>query len=513
VRTIDMTSIQRDSRPILDEVTAEAQRALRDRPALSIRARLTLGLVLWVILSVGIAIWSMLLVSMIETKLHFLESSQNYSFEIQQARRFEKNYLLYRSNLADAIEHVDRARDILRREEADMSSVMGRAEYDGVRQHLKRYEELLVQIERLEAAGAADAIHIQDIEAELRKEGGDMVKVANQLVAKEREQVDSMLRMSKRIPMLFVALLLIVIVALTYFIAKQMMAPLGRMMRRARGIAGGDLTPIVAKRKYRDEFSELALALNDMMQKLVHRHEQLLQSHKLRALGTLTAGVAHELNNPLNNIMLTSATLLDEYRDLNDDERNEMINDLIGESERSQRIVRNLLDFARESDIESEALSIEHVLEETMQLASNQIRHSKVKIDRRFDEDVAPVYGDRQQLTQVFLNIVLNALDAMPKGGELGVSIRNTRDREFVAVEISDTGVGIPEQKITEIFDPFFTTKKDGTGTGLGLSVSVGIVRKHGGDIQVSSVENKGTAFTVLLPAAKIPASAPETID
>ena len=211
--------------------------------------------------------------------------------------------------------------------------------------------------------------------------------------------------------------------------------------------------------------------------------------------------------------MLTSATLLDEYRDLSDDERNEMINDLIGESERSKRIVRNLLDFAREGDIESEALSIEHVLEETIQLASNQIKHSRVKIDRRFDEDVASVYGDRQQLAQVFLNIVLNALDAMPKGGELGVLVGNTRDREFVAVEISDTGVGIPQQKIKEIFDPFFTTKKDGAGTGLGLSVSVGIVRKHGGDIQVSSVENKGTTFTALLPAAKIPASAPETID
>ncbi len=507
-----MTSTERAPLPILDEVVEEAQRVLRARPALSIRFRLTLGLALWVILSLGIAVWSMRLVSTIEAKLHFLEASQNYSFEIQQARRFEKNYLLYRTNLDDAIEHVERAKDILRREEADMSSIMGRVEYDGVRHHLERYEELLAKMGRLGAGGEADAGHMGDIEVKLREEGGDMVKLANQLVDKERESVDSMLQMSKRVPMLFLVVLLILIALLNYFIAKQMMAPLGRMMRRARGIADGDLTPIVARRKYRDEFSELALALNDMMQKLVHRHEQLLQSHKLRALGTLTAGVAHELNNPLNNIMLTSAVLLDEYRDLSDDERNEMINDLITESERSQRIVRNLLDFARESDIESEALSVQHVLEETLQLASNQIKHSKVKVERRFDDEVAPVYGDRRQLAQVFLNIVLNALDAMPKGGALTLSIKNTRDREFVAVEISDTGVGIPEQKINQIFDPFFTTKKDGTGTGLGLSVSVGIVRKHGGDIQVSSVENKGTTFTVLLPAAKIPASASETI-
>jgi two-component system NtrC family sensor kinase len=120
------------------------------------------------------------------------------------------------------------------------------------------------------------------------------------------------------------------------------------------------------------------------------------------------------------------------------------------------------------------------------------------------------VYGDRQQLNQVFLNIILNALDAMPNGGTLNISVHNTKDREYVAVDFTDTGVGIPEHKLSDVFDPFYTSKRNGKGTGLGLSVSLGIVQKHGGEIKVSSKVNQGTTFTVLLPAAKIPASIPE---
>jgi signal transduction histidine kinase len=120
--------------------------------------------------------------------------------------------------------------------------------------------------------------------------------------------------------------------------------------------------------------------------------------------------------------------------------------------------------------------------------------------------NLPPVYGDRRQLEQVFLNIVLNALDAMPEGGTLGISCNNTPDRELVSVEFTDTGIGIPEQRISDVFNPFYTTKPDAKGTGLGLSVSLGIIRQHGGDIKVKSQVGKGTTFSVLLPVAKVPA-------
>jgi signal transduction histidine kinase len=168
--------------------------------------------------------------------------------------------------------------------------------------------------------------------------------------------------------------------------------------------------------------------------------------------------------------------------------------------------VRNLLDFARESEIESEAHEVQDIIEDTLRLAANQIKLAKVKVRGDLAPNLPPIYGDRHQLEQVFLNIVLNALDAMPKGGTLTITCNNTKDRDMVCVEFADSGLGIPEHTISDIFNPFFTTKPDAKGTGLGLSVSLGIIRQHGGDIRVRSEVGKGTTFAVTLPVARVPA-------
>jgi signal transduction histidine kinase len=319
-----------------------------------------------------------------------------------------------------------------------------------------------------------------------------------------------MLAMSQRVPLGFLVLIVLLVIYFTILVARQVLAPLKRMMEASRRIADGNMTPITPRKKYRDEFSQLALAMNHMMVQLVRRHDMLVQAHKLKAVGTLTAGVAHELNNPINNIMLTAATLREDYEELPDEERLDMANDLVTQSERAQKIVRNLLDFARESEIESEAHEVEKLIEDTLRLATNQIKLAKVKVKGDLAPNLPPVYGDRGQLEQVFLNIVLNALDAMPKGGTLSISCNTTRDREQVSVEFTDTGVGIPEQRISDIFNPFFTTKPDAKGTGLGLSVSLGIIRQHGGDMKVRSVVGQGTTFSVFLPIAKVPADIPD---
>jgi signal transduction histidine kinase len=230
----------------------------------------------------------------------------------------------------------------------------------------------------------------------------------------------------------------------------------------------------------------------------------------LKAVGTLTAGVAHELNNPINNIVLTASCLQEDYEDLSDEERLDMVMDLVGESDRAQRIVRNLLDFARESTIRQEPINTQHLVEETLRLATNQIKLAKVKVRGEIDANLPPIHGDFQQLTQVLLNIVLNALDAMPDGGTLTISIRTPRGRDHIDLEFADTGTGMPEHVLANIFDPFFTTKPGVKGTGLGLSVSLGITRQHGGDILVRSSPGEGTAFTVRLPTAMVPAAIPE---
>ena len=175
--------------------------------------------------------------------------------------------------------------------------------------------------------------------------------------------------------------------------------------------------------------------------------------------------------------------------------------------------MRNLLEFARESEGELESHSVQSIVEATLRLASNQIKLAKVKVEGEMEENIPAIYGDRQQLEQVFLNLVLNALDAMPDGGVLRIELANTEDRESVAVKFEDTGIGIPKQHLGDIFDPFFTSKKAAKGTGLGLSVSLGIIQSHGGDIRVESEVGKGTVFTVLLPVAKVPADIGNSLD
>jgi two-component system NtrC family sensor kinase len=281
--------------------------------------------------------------------------------------------------------------------------------------------------------------------------------------------------------------------------------PLSRLGASTQRIAGGDFTPLTPQRWYRDEFSNFALALNTMMRELAHRQDVLVQSHKLSAVGTLTAGVAHELNNPINNITLTAEMLKEDYGTLGDGERLEMVNDLVEQAARAQKIVRNLLDFARESEITTEKLDLAAVLQGATSLAANQIRLSGARIALDVASNLPAIHGDRQSLIQVFVNLLLNALDVVGKGGRVRIAAGSKHDPGWVQVTVTDDGPGIPAHALPYIFDPFFTTKPRGKGTGLGLSVSLGIVRQHGGDIRVESEPGKGTTVTILLPAAMIP--------
>ncbi|MBC2695703.1 MAG: two-component sensor histidine kinase, partial [Desulfobacteraceae bacterium] len=271
-------------------------------------------------------------------------------------------------------------------------------------------------------------------------------------------------------------------------------------------IAKGDFSPIPPMCKYRGEFTTVELAINQMIQELQLREVAMIESHKLRAIGTLTAGVAHELNNPLNNIMLTAHAMLEDHKALSEDELLEMINDVINEADRSRKIIRNLLDFAREGESVSGPLDLAALVNETIKLAQNQIKVTGTKIETQIQTHLPQIRGDKQQLKQVFLNLILNALDAVGKQGTIKISLEQADNPGFLAVKVEDNGSGIPDYILPNIFDPFFTTKGPGKGTGLGLSVSHGIVNIHGGQISIESEEGKYSRFTVILPSLNVPA-------
>jgi signal transduction histidine kinase len=498
----------------LDAIAEEAQSSLRDRRPVSIRIRLGVGFAIWIGLSIALTVASLFLIDRVRDKLFVLEATSSYTFEVQQARRFEKNFFLYCADLDQALAHVDRAEEILNEKRDSIVDVVGSARFDTISDHLSQYRLLLGELSGHEPCVAVEMPPaLAEIEAGLREHGSAMVSNAHEVMARERSQVNSMLTFSQRVPLALLVLLALSIGFLVLFIRRQMLAPLDRMVNVARRVAEGDLTMVKGMRRYRDEFSELAMAMNHMMYQLHVRQDMLVNAHKLKAVGTLTAGVAHELNNPINNIMLTAELLREDYADYSDADRLDMVQDLVGESERAQRIVRNLLDFARESGSEAEALDVAEIVDDTLQLATNQFKLANVKVNVDGRPDLPSVYGDAQQLEQVFLNIVLNAIDAMPDGGRLDISIGLTGDREYLEVDFEDTGTGIPPHKMNDIFDPFFTSKKRGKGTGLGLALSLDILKRHGGDIQVRSEVGRGTTFTVVLPVAKVPADLSNPIE
>jgi two-component system NtrC family sensor kinase len=492
----------------IDQIKNEAQRALQERPLFSVRSVISLGFALWFVLSLAITIASIVILTKIEEKLYFMESASKYIFEIQQARRFEKNYFLYGTNLADSLEQVRLAEGILEKNSEKMVAVVGKPAFEGMAHHINLYEELLTNLQKLAKQRPQNSIaQLNPIEDELRKHGAEMVAAAENLLARERQSVNDMIFLSKRGPMVFLLFLLGLMIYSANFIARQMIRPLKVLMEATQRIANGDITtPIMPVRRYRDEFTELSIAMNSMMHQLSQRQEQLIKAHKLKAVGTLTAGVAHELNNPINNIMLTASMLQEDYSEIDDIERLDMINDLVEQAGRSQKIIRNLLEFAREREIDTSLFQLGDILEESLQLVTNQLKLYKVQIERRFASNLEPISGDKQQLIQVFLNLALNAIDAMPDGGTLIIETNTVNEGGYLKVEFTDSGMGIPDHVKPHIFDPFFTTKSQGKGTGLGLSVSLGIIRKHGGDIRVESQMNKGSTFIVLLPIAKIPA-------
>ena len=489
-------------KPALDTESQD----LLGRPRFSLRLHMLLVFILFSFLSMAIIVGSVIAINHIQKKLYFVQISERYLFDIAQARRWEKNYFLYDTNLEDAVQSAGNAKTILSQNLKKLITVLSAEETAMMIGHLEKYRSLLQELTVLKKSGIENTGKKHKIETSLRKHGAEMVKVAAALVYKEQNSMNAMLHLIQRIPIYCFAVVFLLTIFLTRFLVKRLIRPLNLLIESTQRIAKGDFSPVPPICKYRGEFTAVEVAINQMLKELKSREVAMVESHKLRALGTLTAGVAHELNNPLNNIMLTAHSLLEDHKDLSEDELLEMINDLINEADRSRSIIRNLLDFARESESVSEPLDLGVLVSETIKLALNQAKVSGAKIETQIQPDLPRIRGDRQQLKQVFLNLILNALDAVEKEGIIKISVRKTDTPKFLAVQVEDDGCGIPPHILPNIFDPFFTTKGPGKGTGLGLSVSHGIITMHGGQISIETEEGKYTRFTVTLPSREVPA-------
>jgi signal transduction histidine kinase len=239
--------------------------------------------------------------------------------------------------------------------------------------------------------------------------------------------------------------------------------------------------------------------LADARRQLEDRHaEQIRRAQSLAALGTMAAGIAHEINNPIAGMQNCVRTLL---KGNWDKARLAQYLEMLREGlERIGRTVGQLLNFAREAKPQVARVNLRPLLRRCLTLLGHEVAARQIATFLHVDGEVTDILGDPHQLEQVFLNILMNAIEAMPNGGKLDISVRERRDPSFVQVAVVDTGPGIPPDVLPQIFDPFFTTKEVGKNTGLGLSVSYGIVRTHGGYIDVESIGGQGTTVRVDLP-------------
>jgi PAS domain S-box-containing protein len=255
------------------------------------------------------------------------------------------------------------------------------------------------------------------------------------------------------------------------------------------------ITPLVSKS---GERIGRLLLFDDVTQR-ERMEEQMTQTEKLTSLGLLAAGVAHEVNTPLAVISNYIQMLAKQMPD--DDPRHAIIDKIVKQTFRASEIVNNLLNFSRTGAAELADIDVNRVVEETLSLVAHPLKTSQIHIVKQLGDSLPPVRGSANKLQQVFLNLFLNARDAMPAGGML--EVRTAAHNGSVEVEVADTGAGIPREHIHRIFDPFFTTKSNGRGTGLGLSVSYGIIKEHAGKIDVRSTPGKGTSFHVEFPALR----------
>jgi two-component system NtrC family sensor kinase len=247
----------------------------------------------------------------------------------------------------------------------------------------------------------------------------------------------------------------------------------------------------------------------DMERALRRTQEQLLQSEKLAAMGRLTSQIAHELNNPLYGIMNTLELLKTEISP--ESKRRKVLEMALSETVRLSELLRKMLSFSKPDQEEKQPVDLNTVLDEILLLHEKQLQENDIKIKASFAKALPQINASKNQLRQVFLNLVANARDAMPSGGTL--SVKTESDKDNVNIEFSDTGVGIKEEHIKKIFDSFFTTKDTVKGVGLGLSVCYGFIKDHGGDIKVKSEVNEGTTFRITFPVYKESTEDSKTIE
>jgi two-component system NtrC family sensor kinase len=467
---------------------------------MTIRRKLLLIIALILIFVALLGITSYRSLVTIRNRLRLVESMDDLGVSISDMRRGEKNYLLYQdaASATDWIAQVDLTRQAIQDKAAELTGLEGKDYCRHLTSDFSIYENLA---RRLIASPGSN------LEADrVRVQGHKMYDYSRGIIHAERARIDTMTRSSYRV--FVVSLLIVAIAGLAgvLIIMRDVVRPLAKIERATIQVSEGNYVPIPGIYAH-DEIGKLQKAFNHMVQQIEKHQEELVQAGKLSSLGTLTSGVAHELNNPINNISMIAQTFVQHYDSLSEKERLEFMSQIDGQCERAKEIVDGLLDFSRVRPRTFTFADVGEVVRKSLKLVGNQLAVSKIECEFRTHERLPPVRMSAHRIEQVLVNIFTNAIKAMSGGGQLLVEASVGDKGRFVEIAITDTGAGIPPAILPHVFDPFFTTSQAGQGVGLGLSVSYGIIKRHGGTIAVKSDVGAGSTFSVRLPVVEREAS------
>ncbi len=432
--------------------------------------------------------------------MQFFELAEGLNSTILEMRRYEKNYFLYPQefNYEENVTYTNQLALILQRERESLDEAIGRDNYEHFLRYIQDYSALMTKLHQTPCPSGACV----ELQALIRGMGQNLLTLADQLVTTEHRNISRLLNQMIPLPLISLLILVVLLGFVIFFIGEKVVRPLARITRESQVVAQGAFQRITPYGDSKNEIHHLVAAINSMMGELEKRQEQLIQSRKIASIGTLTAGIAHEINNPINNISLILESLLEDGEHMDEGERRGLYQEAMDQADRTSEIVKNLLEFSRPSHPQVEEFNLIEALDKTARLISNELKLHNIRYVEEVKAKIKNVRFDKGGLQQVLLNLFMNSIQAMDHGGELRVVVGLAEASMEARIDVIDTGHGISPEFISQIFDPFFTTKKEGVGTGLGLSVSYNIIKKSGGHMEVQSQPGKGACFSIFLPLA-----------
>ncbi len=469
---------------------------------LSIRKKISRGSALMLFLVICTALMNYGIVLQVERKISLVEVIDDFFNTTLELRRYEKNYFLYaqEKDFDDALFYWQRLNSLFDGNARELSQLVSSSRLQGIRQTMQSYREDLRMLHALHQRGKSqdDRLFAKRREG-VRRNGKLLTEFAEATALAERAAIRGLLHTIRSLLIVSALTLVVISVVMTTVLGRKLLGSLRLLEGYTKKVAQGEMLDPPA-RAVEEEINTLFRAFQRMNLELQTRQRQLVQSEKLAALGTLLAGVAHELNNPLSNIS-TSAQILDEEIDSSDrDFKKNLIGQIETQTDKARDIVRNLLEFSRAKEFKKEPLLLRGLVEETVFFLRGQVP-SEVAVVVEVPDDIV-IEADKQRMQQVFLNLIKNAVDALGAEGHVWVNAQRTSapGEPLIEIVIEDDGPGMAPEVVKKIFDPFFTTKDVGKGSGLGLFVVYDIIESHGGRITVDSRPGNGTSFVIWLP-------------